>query len=698
MCATETMSSPFAVLDKTRKKQQQQQQPQTAKPTPLSRSNSSLFNSVESFKPTKASLELPPTLLSSTKKENRNIILKKKSTLTSVLRAQSKFSGKSSIVSSKTKIRLKASITKPKITQSNDSSSDRLIRSVPWLTSKSGNVRSNNKLKAINIIDRTDANGRPVKPSIQSQSNSHFQAIDSTFGDVALSEEQQNVLDTILNKRKNVFFTGSAGTGKSFLLKLIIKKLQTRYGNSNIGISAPTGLAASNVGGQTVQRLFGIGLGKEPAEILLNRIKKNMDKYMVWRRMSVLIIDEISMLDSELFDKLNYLAKKIKRNDAPFGGIQVIISGDFLQLPPVNKYSSSSINYCFKSNAWREVIDENIILTKVFRQQGDLELIDILNALRIGNIDYKLESRMSKLSRNLQFDDGIGPTELFPTRDEVERSNLNKLNTLKGPEIVYDCEDVSPLGLKIDDRAKKTLDLLMCASKLKLKEGAQVMLIKNDVDPRLVNGQLGIIEAFITKSVLNSFNARYGQDSNSAAANLHLLKKLSMILMYRRNLIKDKSVEDLALLDSFTAEITKEILKSYNPKDPLLPYVRFTKEGQPPIYLLIEKSEFRADTPGGGNAAGGAQSRNFAGGYDHDGGVVRRQLPIILAWAMSIHKSQGQTLQRVKVDLRKVFEKGQLYVAISRCVSSKGLQVLNFDRRKVFVDEEVISFYKSISK
>lgn len=697
------MSSPFAALDRNRKKRPlptlgKDQIKASGSLTRSNSSGSSLFGTVDAFKAGRTlsapqTAALPAQEMEMESKENvpdaqTRPARAKKSSLTSLLRAQSKFSGRTSVVSSKSR----SAITKAKkaksldsganATEATSSSSDRLTRVLPWAASKSINVRPGAKFRhsgagGHKMLAANDPNRNNPKLAA---SHSHLQAIDTSFDGLDLSTEQQDVLDSILNKRKNVFFTGSAGTGKSFLLKLIIRKLQTRYGNSNIGISAPTGLAASNVGGQTIQRLFGIGLGKEPADVLLAKIKKNMDKYMVWRRMVVLIIDEVSMLDSELFDKLNYLAKKIKRNEEPFGGIQVVISGDFLQLPPISKFSGASINYCFKSKSWKEVVHENIILSKVFRQQGDTELVDILNSLRIGKIDYKLEGKMRQLNRPIDFNDGIEPTELFPTREEVERSNLNKLNTLGGPELVYDCKDISTVGLAIDEKTKKSLELLMCSPSLKLKVGAQVMLIKNDVDHRLVNGQLGIVEAFLTRPILHSFHARFGQQYT--AANVSVLKKISMILLNRSGVTRDPAVEDLTLVDPFTAELMEELLRSYNPKDQLLPHVRFTlKEGYPPIYILIDRSDFKPD---------------FGRGIDS--GFIRSQLPIILAWSMSIHKSQGQTLQRVKVDLRKIFEKGQLYVAISRCTSSKGLQVLNFDRRKVFVDEEVISFYNSISK
>lgn len=683
------MSSPFAVLDRKKKKDGPSLAKKSSSLPSLTRSNSNLsvFNNIESYKQSndltlKRSNSLAASSTSSSLSSNHE--KPKKSSLSSVLRAQSKFSGRSSVISSKSKAILKSS-SNPSI------SSTRLKRALPWATTTTSiNVRHDIKLKEHNIIDKNKTGYRnnhitttTIVNKENSNPNSYLQGIDTTVYGFDLSDEQEKVLDLILNQRKNIFFTGSAGTGKSFLLKIIIQKLQTRYGKNNIGISAPTGLAAANIGGQTIQRLFSIGLGKESKEVLLSKIKNNMDKYMSWRKLSVLIIDEISMLDSELFEKLNYLAKKIKRNENPFGGIQVIISGDFLQLPPINKLNSSSINYCFKSNAWKEIINESVILTKVFRQQGDSELIDILNSLRIGKISPKVENKLRQLSRPINFNDGIEPTELFPTRNEVDRSNLIKLNELNGPEISYNCKDVSALGTPIDERVKKNFELLMCAPILKLKMGAQVMLIQNDPDRNLVNGQLGIIETFLTRPIFQSYITRCGNDFKPS--KLEILRKVGLMLFNKKKVSNSLEYDDLSLVDEHTAELINELLRSYDPKDELLPLVKFsTKNEFESIPILIDYKDFSPDFSSSAQA-----NQNL---------FIRRQLPIILSWSMSIHKSQGQTLQRVKVDLRKIFEKGQLYVAISRCVSSKGLQVLNFDRRKVFVDEEVISFYNSISR
>ena len=692
------MSSPFAILDRQKKKNgsnaifssQPSNNQQLKRSSSALSASSSAFANVVTYKPSRESLKdtEKPTENTRERTTERKPV---RSSLSSVLKAQSKFSGKSSVVSSKS---ISSITKKPGLKRNNSASaaitSNHLQRSLPWASSSvssSFNIRSNSNRKLNNcVIDNNVSFRKELSPSSSNNNNSNsngLSSIDTSIDGVELSDEQIKVLDIILNKRKNIFFTGSAGTGKSFLLKLIIKKLQTRYGITNIGVSAPTALAASNIGGKTIHRLFGIGLGKESKEILLERVKKKMDNYMVWRRMSVLIIDEISMLDSEMLEKLNFIAKKIKRSEKAFGGIQIIICGDFLQLPPVNKnnFNSINLNYCFKSNAWKEIVDENIILTKVFRQQGDNELIDILNSLRIGKIDYKIENKLLKLSRSIEFNDGIEPTELFPTRNEVEKSNLLKLNLLNGPEIEFIAKDISIDNSKIDEKDKKSLENLLCSEILKLKIGAQVMMLKNDVHNDLVNGQLGIIETFLTKPVLQSFNARFGTDY--IPYKLEILKKIGLMILKRKELINDEGIDNLDYLDNLTVEIIMEIMKSFESKDELLPFVKFTlPNDQRDIRILIERSDFIPP--------------EYINMYNAP--LTRRQLPINLSWAMSIHKSQGQTLQRVKVDLRKIFEKGQLYVAISRCVSSKGLQVINFDRRKVFVDEEVISFYNSISK
>ena len=187
---------------------------------------------------------------------------------------------------------------------------------------------------------------------------------------VFLSDEQKAVLDLVAQKSKSVFFTGSAGTGKSVLLREIIKVMRDKHKHEpdRVAVTASTGLAACNVGGVTLHSFAGIGLGKEAAPELVRKIKKNAKARLRWLRVKTLIIDEVSMVDGELFDKLEEIARMIRSNGRPFGGIQLVITGDFFQLPPVPDYGRAS-KFSFDAATWNTSIEHTIGLTQVFRQK-----------------------------------------------------------------------------------------------------------------------------------------------------------------------------------------------------------------------------------------------------------------------------------------------------------------------------------------
>ena len=187
---------------------------------------------------------------------------------------------------------------------------------------------------------------------------------------VFLSDEQKKVLNLVAEDRKSVFFTGSAGTGKSVLLREVIKVLRDKYRREpdRIAVTASTGLAACNVGGVTLHSFSGIGLGKEAVPELVRKIKKNQKAKNRWIRTKVLIVDEISMVDGELFDKLEGIARTIRNNGRPFGGIQLVITGDFFQLPPVPD-SGRIAKFAFDAGTWNTSIEHTIGLTQVFRQK-----------------------------------------------------------------------------------------------------------------------------------------------------------------------------------------------------------------------------------------------------------------------------------------------------------------------------------------
>lgn len=190
---------------------------------------------------------------------------------------------------------------------------------------------------------------------------------------ITLSDEQQRVLELVVNQGKSVFFTGSAGTGKSVLMRAIIADLRKKYlrESDRVAVTASTGLAACNIGGVTLHSFGGIGLGKEDVPTLVKKIKKNAKAKTRWLKTKILIIDEISMVDGDLFDKLEGIARMLRNNGRPFGGIQLVITGDFFQLPPVPDYEKKArdVKFAFDAGTWSTAVHHTIGLTEVFRQK-----------------------------------------------------------------------------------------------------------------------------------------------------------------------------------------------------------------------------------------------------------------------------------------------------------------------------------------
>lgn len=198
------------------------------------------------------------------------------------------------------------------------------------------------------------------------------------IADICLSKEQRSVLDLVLQDKKSVFFTGSAGTGKSVLMRAIIKDLRALYLREpdRVAVTASTGLAACHIGGVTLHSFGGIGLGKEPVAELVKKIKRNQKAKNRWMRTKVLIIDEISMVDGELFDKLEGIARIVRNSGRPFGGIQLVITGDFFQLPPVPD-SGRVAKFAFDAATWNTSLEHTIGLTQVFRQKDPSRSISL---------------------------------------------------------------------------------------------------------------------------------------------------------------------------------------------------------------------------------------------------------------------------------------------------------------------------------
>jgi ATP-dependent DNA helicase PIF1 len=235
-------------------------------------------------------------------------------------------------------------------------------KKMPWNTTQSAIKRQRNAFKEKNkaskeVGDELRVDNRKKKPAAA----------------ITLSDEQKRVRELVCNEKKSVFFTGSAGTGKSVLMRAIIADLRRQYAREpdRIAVTASTGLAACNIGGITLHSFGGIGLGKEDVPTLVKKIKRNAKAKNRWIKTKVLVIDEISMVDGDLFDKLEGIARAMRNNGRPFGGIQLVVTGDFFQLPPVPDYDKKErgAKFAFDASTWSTSIHHTIGLTEVFRQK-----------------------------------------------------------------------------------------------------------------------------------------------------------------------------------------------------------------------------------------------------------------------------------------------------------------------------------------
>nr|XP_046264667.1 ATP-dependent DNA helicase PIF1 [Scatophagus argus]XP_046264668.1 ATP-dependent DNA helicase PIF1 [Scatophagus argus] len=455
------------------------------------------------------------------------------------------------------------------------------------------------------LADRTNkttvaGTGQQVK---RSRSDSNFSPVKAnpskkpilSLPSCKLNKEQTAVLSAVL-RGKNVFFTGSAGTGKSFLLKRIMGSLPPK----STFATASTGVAACHIGGTTLHNFAGIGSGCAPLEQCIE-LAQRPGVLQHWTSCRHLIIDEISMVEAQFFDKIEAVARSVRRSTEPFGGMQLIVCGDFLQLPPVSKGKEKS-SFCFQARSWRKVIQLNMELTEV-RRQTDQSFISLLQAVRVGRVTEEVTAKLMASAYHQIERDGILATRLCTHKDDVELTNENKLQQLPGSVHVFEALDSDPVLVKTIDAHSPVGRLIQ------LKVGAQVMLTKNlDVTRGLVNGARGVVVAF--------------------EPGKHGLPRVR-----------------------FLCGVT-EVLKP-------------------------ERWMFKS------------------GGGIH---LSRQQLPLKLAWAISIHKSQGMTLDCVEISLARVFESGQAYVALSRARSLEGLRVMDFDPRVVRADPDVLVFYKKLRK
>ena len=418
----------------------------------------------------------------------------------------------------------------------------------------------------------------------------------------SLSLEQIAVIEAFESGR-NIFVTGGAGSGKSYLLNF----LKQNYSKFGLEVAASTGVAALNIGGSTIHSWAGIGLANLPIEQIIENllsVKAAKARRRI-RQTRALAIDEVSMISAEVLEILDQVFRAVRQNDKPMGGMQLLLFGDFLQLPPVNA-GSSNFNFCFNSKIWEDLDLQSFCLKKIFRQ-SDEKFVRILQNLRLGQIEESdieaLESRLNAKDKS----GAIKPTILTTHNAKVEK--INQLELQKIPRVQTSFE-AKYFGLP--DRIEFLKKNCIAQQCLNLKVGAQVMMIKNTYQKDgIINGSLGIVRDFSVK-------------------------------------------------------------KSY----PIVEFAGGKIMTIGPEEWLVERFD---------------REKNLV---VTDAGMT--QIPLILAWAMTIHKSQGLTLDKISCDLSDIFTPGQAYVALSRARNLEGVFIESINFKKITANMAAVNFYRNL--
>lgn len=379
----------------------------------------------------------------------------------------------------------------------------------------------------------------------------------------------------ILESGKSVLLTGAAGTGKTYLLRKFIRR--AREDGKTVSVTATTGLAATHLNGATIHAWAGIGVHDHLPTKHFQKIGKQ--RRNIINKTDILIIDEISMLHDFRLDLVNDVLRHVCENDLPFGGIQVVLCGDFFQLPPVNRSDSRQGSFITSSQAWANGDFTVCYLERQYRQAEDDDYRNILNGIRAGSLR---RSQIDALrSRTDAIDDSfINRTRLLTTNADVDNINLQHLDRLD--EDAHEYFMLTSGSKKFIEQLKKSC---LAPEVLQLKRGASVMCIKNSTEKKYVNGSLGVVEDFEKKT-------------DNPIIRLNTGKLITI---------------------------------------------------KPDTWELIDGDKHRASLV---------------------------QLPLRLAWAITVHKSQGMTLDAARIDLSRAFVEGMGYVALSRV---RGLRHLILD-------------------
>jgi len=435
-----------------------------------------------------------------------------------------------------------------------------------------------------------------------------------------LNDEQNAVIEEV-DAGHNVFITGPGGTGKTFLIRHIRRHLEAK--NKKVAITSLTGMASLLIGegARTIHSWSGLGIGNRSVEDSYQFIRvKHKKAREAWRETDTLIIDEISMMSDDFFEKLDELGKRLRKSDKSFGGIQVLCFGDFYQLPPINT------KFVFESAKWNNVLDSIVNLETIYRQK-DPVFQKMLNEVRVGVVSDETD-RLLKSRIGLDFSkEEIQPTKIFTRRAMVDKVNKEGLDAIKTEARTYkittkgSCSSTAIKSAieKMDENAQYEKELV-------LKVGAQVMLIANtNVEAGLVNGRLGIVTKFIDAhtEIVDKMN------KNGVLVKVPVQHSEKVRVRF-----KNKQEED------FCAHEWK---------------------------------------------------------LENDESVSRNQIPLILAYAITIHKSQGATLDSAYIDIgSSVFEYGQAYVALSRVKNLDALYLHDYSRSAIRAHPKVREYYDTI--
>lgn len=618
---------------------------------------------------------------------------------------------------------------------------------------------------------------------------------DQQVPDIAiLSPMQQRVFDSCLHKtRPSMFFTGAAGTGKTFLIKHIVKALALE--GRNIAVTSSTGISALAIDGTTVHAWAGLTASSIPLtaewlmrddkgqKLVVNRISTAMSSRQGamdrWKQTDTLIIEECSMLQPEVMDLLDMLGRRIRKKRSAFGGLQVILCGDFMQLSPV--YDESSVEkylnalkihqkdffprYCFESKVWPQLTDATLqptikakknqldpqrifVLDRVFRQQDDSFMRSFLhyfrqydngaderhNDLRFAAVDAVLrylalplndrqldpifkavssgifnsiddlapylkkvspgrwEIQKSKLTNDDDTAVKINYSKvvrLFPLRNQVQRWNNSELSLIMSPTHRYYSLDLPAMNSTeqlLDSNTKTAMNSISrLESVLDLRVGAQVMLLRNlSLELGLVNGTVGHVEGFEAVYELPIDNDIKIEHSHPVIQELvkHESYEISKVELPRVRFPISKLNEDVKFNSLYMARIEGNFVSML--VLPTTEYIR-VPDSESKLSLGLDESETDDENV---NVKSECPSRS--------------QIPLSLAWAYSIHKSQGKTLDKVQVDVSSMFAHGQAYVAFSRARSLATLRVVGYDMvdKSKFWDlvrhPKVAKFYEDI--